>query len=80
MIPFGPNRGKLMKALQDNGIACAVYYPIPLHRQEVYMEAYRGIDLPVAESVASRCFSLPVYPELENDKIDAITGIIKGAL
>jgi dTDP-4-amino-4,6-dideoxygalactose transaminase len=69
-----------MKALQDNNIACAVYYPIPLHRQEVYLETYKGIDLPVSQSVASKCFSLPVYPELENEKIDAITDIIKGAL
>jgi dTDP-4-amino-4,6-dideoxygalactose transaminase len=74
------NRDHIMKALQDNNIACAVYYPIPLHRQEVYMETYKDIDLPVAESVAGKCFSLPVYPELEDDKIDVITGIIKGAL
>ena len=74
------DRDNIMKALQDNNIACAVYYPIPLHRQEVYIETYKGIDLPVSQSVASKCFSLPVYPELENDKVDAITDIIKGAL
>ena len=73
-------RDSIMKALQDNNIACAVYYPIPLHRQEVYLEIYRNTQLPVSESVASKCFSLPVYPELEDDKVDAITDIIKGAL
>ena len=74
------NRDAIMKALQDNNIACAVYYPIPLHKQEVYLEAYKHISLPVSESVASKCFSLPVYPELEDDKVDVITDIIKGAL
>ena len=74
------NRDAIMKALQDNGIACAVYYPIPLHRQEVYMETFKGLSLPVSESVAAKCFSLPVYPELEDEKIDTITGIIKGTL
>jgi dTDP-4-amino-4,6-dideoxygalactose transaminase len=73
-------RDSIMKALQDNNIACAVYYPIPLHRQEVYLEIYRNTQLPVSESVASKCFSLPVYPELEDDKVDTITDIIKGAL
>ena len=73
-------RDSIMKALQDSNIACAVYYPIPLHRQEVYLEAYRNTQLPVSESVASKCFSLPVYPELEDDKVDTITDIIKGAL
>ena len=74
------NRDAIMKALQENNIACAVYYPIPLHKQEVYLEAYKDISLPVSEAVAAKCFSLPVYPELEDDKVDMITGIIKGAL
>ena len=74
------NRDGIMKALQDNGIACAVYYPIPLHKQDVYRDAYRDIHLPVSEAVAGKCFSLPVYPELEDEKIDTITDIIKGAL
>jgi len=74
------DRDSIMKALQDNDIACAVYYPIPLHKQDVYLEAYKDIQLPVSEAVASKCFSLPVYPELEDDKVDIITDIIKGAL
>ncbi|MGB5520216.1 MAG: DegT/DnrJ/EryC1/StrS family aminotransferase, partial [Gammaproteobacteria bacterium] len=74
------DRDRIMQALQEQGIACAVYYPIPLHKQEVYMEAYRDVHLPVTEAVAAKCFSLPVYPELEDEKIDMITDVIKGAL
>ena len=74
------NRDDIMQALQANNIACAVYYPIPLHKQDVYMEQYKDVSLPVAESVAQNCFSLPVYPELEDDKIDVIIDVIKGAL
>jgi dTDP-4-amino-4,6-dideoxygalactose transaminase len=73
-------RDDIMKALQDAGIACAVYYPIPLHKQDVYIEAYKGLHLPVSESVAQNCFSLPVYPELADAHVDAITEVIKGAL
>lgn len=73
-------RDDIMKAVQDAGIACAVYYPIPLHKQDVYMEAYKGLHLPVSESVAQNCFSLPVYPELPDAHVDAITEVIKGAL
>ncbi|MGB5517695.1 MAG: DegT/DnrJ/EryC1/StrS family aminotransferase, partial [Gammaproteobacteria bacterium] len=29
------DRDRIMQALQEQGIACAVYYPIPLHKQEV---------------------------------------------
>ncbi|MGB5278885.1 MAG: DegT/DnrJ/EryC1/StrS family aminotransferase [Gammaproteobacteria bacterium] len=74
------DRDRIMQALQEQGIACAVYYPIPLHKQEVYMEAYRDVHLPVTEAVAEKCFSLPVYPELEDEKIDMIADVIKGAL
>lgn len=73
-------RDDIMTALQEKNIACAVYYPIPLHKQDVYMEVYKDIHLPVTESVAEKCFSLPVYPELEYDNIDTITDVIKGAL
>lgn len=74
------NRGRIMKTLQDNNIACAVYYPIALHKQDVYLNNYPNCKLPVTDSVVNNCFSLPVYPELEDEKIDAIVDIIKGAL
>lgn len=73
-------RDKIMDALLKNDIACAIYYPIPLHRQDVFLKTYKNISLPVAESVSEKCFSLPIYPELENQTIDIITDIIKGAL
>ncbi len=73
-------RDRIMQALQDNNIACAVYYPIPLHKQEVYQTDYQDLQLPVTEAVAAKCFSLPVYPELEDEKIDMIADVIKGAL
>ena len=73
-------RDDIMKALQEKNIACAVYYPIPLHKQDVYMEQYKNIELPVSELVSRKCFSLPVFPELEDEKVDAIIDVIKGAL
>jgi dTDP-4-amino-4,6-dideoxygalactose transaminase len=34
----------------------------------------------VTESVSAKCFSLPVYPELEDEKVDAIIDVINGAM
>ena len=75
-----PERDKIMQALQDNGIACAVYYPIPLHLQDVYAKDYKAPSLPVTEGITEQCFSLPVYPELDEEKIKRITDVIKQAL
>jgi len=75
-----PQRDKIMQTLRDAGIACAIYYPIPLHKQEVFADDCKNLTLPVTESVVQNCFSLPVYPELTEDKIQIITDTIKQAL
>ena len=71
------NRDAIMRGLSDAGISSAIYYPIPLHRQEVFAERYRDISLPVSESVAQHCLSLPIYPELESEQIHTIVDVIK---
>lgn len=73
-------RDDIMAALQLDGIASAIYYPVPLHRQPAFADALLASDLPVTESVAARCLSLPIYPELDDARIDRICGIIQGAL
>ncbi|HYE36987.1 DegT/DnrJ/EryC1/StrS family aminotransferase [Methylocaldum sp.] len=73
-------RDAVMQALQKAGVACAVYYPVPLHRQNVFAEACAGLNLPVTESVAERCLSLPIYPELQEADIRRIVSVIRTAL
>lgn len=73
-------RSVISKALADAAIASAIYYPIPLHRQEVFAADYRDIALPVAESVAEHCMSLPIFPEMTDSQVAAVAGTIKEAL
>jgi dTDP-4-amino-4,6-dideoxygalactose transaminase len=75
-----PDRERIMAALHAAGIACEIYYPVPLHRQEVFAQEYAGVALPVTERVAGQCFSLPVYPELSDEKIALIADTIRRAL
>ncbi len=72
-----PRREEIMAALGRAGISSAIYYPVPLHRQEVFARQCRGLSLPVSESVAERCLSLPIYPELESEQIHAIVEVIE---
>lgn len=73
-------RDKIMQTLQKQNVACAIYYPIPLHKQEVFQQDYASVQLPVTESVASRCLSLPIYPELNDQKIDYIVSVVNSAI
>jgi dTDP-4-amino-4,6-dideoxygalactose transaminase len=66
--------------LAEKKIACAVYYPVPLHRQKAFGERYAGVSLPVAESVSQRCLSLPIYPEMTNDQVDEVAAAVRDAL
>ncbi|MBP2684467.1 MAG: erythromycin biosynthesis sensory transduction protein eryC1, partial [Deltaproteobacteria bacterium] len=60
-------------------IASAVYYPIPLHRQEVFAAECRGLSLPVSEDIAARCLSLPVFPEMTEDQVREVADAVLGA-
>jgi dTDP-4-amino-4,6-dideoxygalactose transaminase len=71
------HREAIMDALAAARIASAVYYPIPLHRQEVFAMEYRDVSLPVAEEIAGRCMSLPIFPEMSDDQVRAVVGVIK---
>ncbi|NOT83674.1 MAG: DegT/DnrJ/EryC1/StrS family aminotransferase [Methylococcaceae bacterium] len=71
-------RDDILKALQAKQIGCAVYYPVPLHQQNVFKAEYASVSLPITEAVASRCFALPICPFLADDTIKEIAGVIRG--
>lgn len=71
-------RDQIMAALTKESIACAIYYPIPLHRQNVFKDAYASVSLPVAEAIAEQCFSLPIYPEMTPEQVNQVITTIRG--
>jgi UDP-2-acetamido-2-deoxy-ribo-hexuluronate aminotransferase len=75
-----PRRDQIIKKLRENNIPSAVYYPIPLHLQEAFVDlGYRQGDFPVAEKIASEIFSLPMHPYLENRDQEEICRVIARA-
>jgi dTDP-4-amino-4,6-dideoxygalactose transaminase len=73
-------RDAVMARLSEKQISSAVYYPIPLHRQDVFAANYAEVSLPVAEDVSSRCMSLPVYPEMPEESVRLVAKTVKEAL
>lgn len=79
-VTLTDKRDAIMKELAKNDIACAIYYPIPLHKQPVFAEQCKSLSLPVSEWVAEQCMALPIHPELTNQQIDQIVSVIQSAV
>lgn len=71
-------RADLQKALDAAGIAHGIHYPIPVHLQEAYQDlGHKPGDFPVAEALAGRILSLPMFPELtpeESQRVAQVCG------
>ena len=74
-------RADILARLQEAGVPTAIYYPKPLHLQEVFQGlGYAPGDFPVSEAAAGRIFSLPMHPYLAKDDQERIIGIIRDAV
>lgn len=70
-------RDALLEHLQQNAIPCAIYYPIPLHKQKAYTDGrYNDSDFAVTNKFAEQVIALPMHTELEKDQIDFITSTV----
>lgn len=72
-------RERLQSQLKEKGIATGVHYPIPLHLQPAYKQRRPLADFPITERVAREVLSLPMYPELKPEEIEAICNGVSAA-
>ena len=71
------DRDALAAHLQEKGIPCGVYYPIPLHKQKAYVDdRYNDADFTVTNALIDEVISLPMHTELDDDQIDFITSTV----
>jgi dTDP-4-amino-4,6-dideoxygalactose transaminase len=68
----GGRRDALQAHLGEAGIGTGVYYPIPAHKQPVYLDRGFDVALPHTEQAAEEVLSLPVHPALTGDDLDFI--------
>lgn len=72
-------RDTLKLYLQDKGIPTMIYYPVPVHLQEAYLEyGYKAGEFPVAERLCEEVISFPIHTEMKEEVQDfIIENIIK---
>jgi len=73
-------RERIVSELKSNNVSSAIYYPIPLHKQEVFArQNIKGENLLHSERCAMEVLSLPMFPELEKEEIHYISNVINHA-
>lgn len=74
-------RDAVQQRLKDAGVGTAVYYPVPLHEQEVHAGlGYAHGDFPKSEEAARTALSLPMFPELTHDQQDRVVEALAKAI
>jgi dTDP-4-amino-4,6-dideoxygalactose transaminase len=74
-------RDEVIRFLGENGIGCAVHYPVPVHLQEAYRNlGYERGDFPIAERCAGEFVSLPMFPEVTPAQVETVVQGVKEAV
>ncbi|MGH2602551.1 MAG: DegT/DnrJ/EryC1/StrS family aminotransferase, partial [Dehalococcoidia bacterium] len=68
---LAPRRDQLIEHLKQHGIGAGIHYPIPCHQQAA-VDGAAPTPLPVAERIAARVLSLPMYPEMTPAQVDEV--------
>jgi len=70
-------RDGLLEYLQSKQIPCAIYYPIPLHKQKAYLdEKYIEEDFKITNQLSDEVIALPMHTELDTEQQDFIINTI----
>ena len=68
-----PGRDEVRERLAADGVQSGIHYPVPLHLTPAYAGlGYGAGDFPVAEAMAARILSLPMYPQITAEQQDYV--------
>jgi len=70
-------REALIQHLAEEGIQTGVHYPVPVHLQPAYRDpAWAEGSFPNAEQAAQEVLSLPLYPEMTEAHLQAVSAAL----
>jgi perosamine synthetase len=75
-VPDG-KRDALRDYLKEHGVGSEVYYPVPIHKQKLYVnDLGYNLQLPKTEQAAAEVLSLPVHPSLSAQDLETIVSAV----
>ncbi len=67
-------RSELINSLNEKGIQTGVHYPTPVHLLPAYSDlGYQRGDFPISERISNEELSLPMFPEMTEEQIAAVS-------
>lgn len=71
------DRDALIQFLSGKGIPAMIYYPLPAHKQKMFLEFnVEALELPITSWLNDRVLSLPIHTELDEEQLEYITSHI----
>lgn len=70
-------RDQIQRYLAERAVQTLIHYPVPVHRQKVYLDNGLDIELPVTENASRQIPSLPMNPWLREDEACLVAQLIE---
>ena len=75
------DRDAVRAKLDEAGVGTGIHYPVPIHLHAAYAHlGYKKGAFPVAERLAERILSLPMFPEITEGQIDYVVEQLRDAV
>jgi dTDP-4-amino-4,6-dideoxygalactose transaminase len=76
-----PDRDRVQAQLKAAGIETGIHYPVPLHQQPAYVHlGHKPEDFPVSAGLGPRILSLPMFPEITIEQVEAVVAALQRAV
>ena len=74
---FYQSKKRLMKYLNKNQVETAIHYPLPVYKQEAFVDSYKqGDDFKKTDKLTKEILSIPVNPWLKEEEVGLIIELI----
>jgi dTDP-4-amino-4,6-dideoxygalactose transaminase len=73
-------RAEVLAHLNAEGVGAGIHYPTPVHLTEAFATLGKAGDFPVAEAMADRILSLPLYPQITAEQQERVVEVLRSAL
>jgi dTDP-4-amino-4,6-dideoxygalactose transaminase len=67
------------RALKEQGIATAIYYPRPLHATKLFRASAAGRTFPVSDALSEDLLAIPLYPEMSDEQQESVVAGMRSA-